>query len=277
MKKPLANLLTIWIPISSLRRTTRYNLIEFHPIKELLKRPRIHKYLDQKKKNGKAKVVVYTAISGGFDDLRTHKFLTDEFDYVCFTDQPVKSLHAWEIRPMKEYTNCNPVRKAKYYKMFPDKLFPEYEYSVWVDGKYEIVGPDFEQRIKEKISNDTLLSCVSHPDRDCIYKEAELCIKLKKDDPDIIKKQVEFLKNENYPENNGLFDMCFIFRKHNNSRVKEIMKDWWSIVEEYSRRDQLSFCYALWKNDYKVDHLFSPSDSPVAGNNKDYIFHFHKG
>jgi len=276
MNKPISNLLTIWIPFSSLRRKARYHLIEFHPIRELLKRPRIRQYLEQKKKRGKAKVVIYSAVAGGYDDLRTHNYLSDEFDYVFFTDASVKGLHAWEIRPLTEFKEKSPVRKARYHKIFPDKLFPDYEYSVWIDGKYEIIGPDLERRIKEKISDNTLMASVPHPDRDCIYDEAELCRISKKDDPEVISMQIEFLKKEGYPKNNGLCDTAIIFRKHHDPKIKNIMNDWWNVLKKYSFRDQLSFGYALWKNNFKIDYLFSQSDSPSPGNNKDFIFHFHK-
>ena len=49
------------------------------------------------KSTRKAKVVIYTAISDSFDDLIQHKYICKDFDYICFTDAPVKNKGIWEI------------------------------------------------------------------------------------------------------------------------------------------------------------------------------------
>lgn len=277
VNKAISKLLTNWIPIRKLRRKAREHLVEFRPIHEYIKSKRIENYLKQRRERGKAKVVVYCAVSGDYDKLRSHYYLTDEFDYVLFTDsKEIKGKHAWEIKPMKEYDNKIPVRKARYYKMFPDKLFPDYEYSVWIDGKCEITGKSFESRVKEKIQNNVLISSCEPHGRDCIYQEAERCKELKKDDPNIIDKQIKFLKNENYPEHNGLSDTCILFRKHHDPKVKKAMNDWWDMIQKFSYRDQLSFCYVLWKNKIKHDILFQPpKESPLRYKSHVAILHDH--
>ena len=37
------------------------------------------------------KVVVYTALTGHYDDLVTPEVVEDDFDYICFTDKPMCS------------------------------------------------------------------------------------------------------------------------------------------------------------------------------------------
>ena len=34
------------------------------------------------------------------------------------------------------------------------------------------------------------------------------------------------------------------------------MEDWWYFVADYSKRDQLSFSYVLWKKGYKIKDFF---------------------
>lgn len=52
---------------------------------------------------------------------------------------------------------------------------------------------------------------------------------------------------------NGLVDTGFMVRELHDERVKKVMETWWSKVLNGSRRDQLSFNYACWKNDFIYD------------------------
>jgi len=275
MYKPFAKLLTFWIPGKSRRHKARSKLVNYSPVKDYLHGFYVKKYLEKKSKRGKARVVIYSAVAGNFDKLRNHQYLIDDFDYVLYTDEMVDGLYAWEIRPMKEYYHKLPVRRAKYYKMFPDKLFPEYEYSVWIDGKWEITGNDIETRVKQLIEMNAAIACMPHPRRNCIYKEAEICKELNLDNHPLIDRQMAFFHEQGYPEENGLYEMSIMFRKHHALEVKKLMLDWWSIVEDYSSRDQLSFSYCLWKNNFVVADLFTQKDSPAAGNNAEYRFWSH--
>ena len=80
------------------------------------------------------KIVVYTAIFGGCDDLRNPKFIPDNCDFVCFTDSDFES-DIWDVRkviPMYE----QPVRNSRYYKTKPHIYLSEYEVSIWMDGTF---------------------------------------------------------------------------------------------------------------------------------------------
>ena len=66
-----------------------------------------------------------------------------------------------------------------------------------------------------------LMMCINHPDRDCVYQEAEAVIELKKD----IRKHCfnpdqQSILDENYPKNNGMIASGILYRKHNNPVCK---------------------------------------------------------
>ena len=94
---------------------------------------------------------------------------------------------------------------------------------------------------------------IKHDLRDDVYEEAQACIELEKDSPEIITSQVSRYNKHDYPEHNGLIASGILFRKHNDQQVKQIMADWYSEVYNYSRRDQLSFNYVCWKNNFKYE------------------------
>ena len=90
-----------------------------------------------------------------------------------------------------------------------------------------------------------------HPKRDCTYKEAIECIKLKKDTPDHINPQMEQYRSEGFPENFGLPQSCIVFRYHNTEASKSFGEHWFEEIKNKSHRDQLSFSYVAWKDNVK--------------------------
>ncbi len=197
--------------------------------------------------------VVYTAIFGGKDELRDPKFINDDFDYICFTDSDIKS-KVWKIVKC-DPVDRDPVRSAKIYKILPHKYLTDYKISIWVDGNAEIKG-DLDLFVNKNLNKNNIAvydhSCLDDG-RNCIYKEAEELISMAKrgkykDDPKLIKKQIDKYRKLGYPENNGLLSGMIILRRHNEKDVIKTMDDWWNEIKNNSRRDQLSFNYVAWKN-----------------------------
>ena len=61
--------------------------------------------------------------------------------------------------------------------------------------------------------------------------------------------------SEGYPKNNGLTTNPIIVRNHNDSVVIKTMEDWWNEIKHNSKRDQLSFDYIAWKNEFNFVYL----------------------
>lgn len=80
-----------------------------------------------------------------------------------------------------------------------------------------------------------------------MYEEAEECIRLGKDLPEVIEKQMERYRKEGYKADNGLVVTNVLVRKHTDKNVIKLMNLWWEEIERNSKRDQLSFNYACWK------------------------------
>jgi hypothetical protein len=202
-----------------------------------------------------SKVVIYTAIAGDIDKLIQHRYKSPMFDYVCFSDRPIKESGIWEIRQMQG-SLLDLVRKAKYYKLFPHILFPNHLYSIWVDGNIDVLDDSLEKRVRELIDNDVTMAANKHPQRVCAYEEANACIEMKKDDPEVILRQVNFMRSNGLPRDLGLYALMIIFRKHHDDEVVQFMKQWWWMIKKFSRRDQISFMYVLYKSKMRPDILF---------------------
>ena len=192
------------------------------------------------------KKVVYTCISGQYDILTDPVFINKEFDYVCFTDQPFYS-EVWQIRPIPEELNSlSQVKKQRIVKICPHRYLPEYDLSIWVDGNITIKG-DMEDLIGKLRWNKSPITIPQHPIRRCIYAEANACVQLGKDSPEIALKQVKEYKEEGFPTNYGMVQSGVIFRKHNDPSCIKLMECWANELQGLKAIDQLSFNYAAWK------------------------------
>ena len=204
------------------------------------------------------KIVVYTAIIGGYDTLNEPSYKPDGVDFICFTDRDIES-QVWDVRKVLPLYSDN-TRTARKYKVLPHRFVSEYDYSIWIDGNFDVVG-DFRQLI-----DDSLMKVYDHTScydsRNCVYEEANAIFRLGqepgkkfKDNPFTIKSQMERYISEGYPQNNGLLSSGVLFRKHNDSDVIKTMENWWTEIKYGSKRDQLSFNYVSWKNKFEFKYI----------------------
>jgi len=195
------------------------------------------------------RVAVYTCIFGNYDSVKPIHNKNKNCDYWIITDQQVSPESGWkkfEINLPEEVKNASPTIKNRYCKMHPHILFPSYDYSIYMDGSICIYADVFPLLGKME---DKIIGMYQHGSRDCIYEEAKKVVEYGKAPEDIVKKQIHFYKQEGFPEHFGLTDCIVIVRKHNEKQCIKIMEDWWKLFWMYSKRDQLSFMYVLWKND----------------------------
>jgi len=93
---------------------------------------------------------------------------------------------------------------------------------------------------------DAELMVFSHPYRACLYDEADTCIKLGKEEREILNAQITAYRAEGYPPDNGLCETGLLIRRHTEAIIR-FNEMWWAEIEAGSYRDQVSFNYAVWK------------------------------
>ncbi len=206
-----------------------------------------------KKRAFQGRGAVYTVITGEYDILKDPVYVNPMFDYICFTDNRKLRSKSWNIRfiEMPGGQKTDNVRLARKHKILCHKFLKEYDYSIYVDGKMQIIG-DFDEYINRYSMGNPML-CFPHFARNCVYDEASACVASLKDDEKIIDEQIKGYRQEGYPARNGLIDSACLVRQHNDKRLQQVMECWWSEVREKSRRDQLSIGYVCWKNDFHYD------------------------
>lgn len=213
---------------------------------------RQYQYQSKRGENAfKGKGVVYTVITGGYDELNPPACVSPEFDYVCFTDNRDLDTQIWDIRYVENPDGLDSVRLARKYKILCHKFLEEYDFSVYTDGKICVTGDLCEYM--EIYSTGSPMLCFPHFVRECAYEEAKACMEASKDDPEKIISQMEGYKQEGYPANYGLIDSACLVRRHQDTVLQKVLECWWEEVKTKSRRDQLSIGYACWKNRFHYD------------------------
>lgn len=208
------------------------------------------------------KIAVYTAPFGSSVTLMPQKKFPG-VDFICFADKP-RNAKGWteKIVPLPVENDFR--RSSRYYKTHPHIFLKEYDYSIWIDANIILIKSP-ELLIKKEMLNADMLgfdhSQTIRDPRNCIYEEYEALINLKdksgsiKDDAEVMKRQIEMIRADGYPANNGLIKSCVLVRKHNEQAVIKLMDNWWRFIKNLSNRDQLSFNYVAWKNNFNIRYL----------------------
>jgi hypothetical protein len=185
--------------------------------------------------------VIYTCNLNNYDSLKEPTIITPGWRYVYYTnDMNDMNLRSTVWEPL--YINVAGSKEARRVKILNPHR--EADISIWIDASMTI-NCDLDKFVQQNCKSD--FNLLSHPDRRCIYEEAEVCIKRKKDDPNIITNQINSYRQQNYPRNNGMVATGVIVRRK-NELVNQFCEKWWGEVSKGSRRDQLSFNYVNWKN-----------------------------
>lgn len=197
------------------------------------------------------KICAYTCITGNYDNLHEVEVIDKNVDYICFTNNKKITSKTWKIIYIEDESLDNQ-RLSRKVKMLGHPIIDKnYDLSVWMDASVV-----FDKKISEFVNEylkESPFAAFKHSFRNCIYKEAKECIRQKRDKKEIILKHIEFLKKEKYPEENGLCEMTVFIKRHNDKKVKETMQMWFDMLCKYSKRDQLSFMYCVWKTGMKID------------------------
>ncbi len=188
------------------------------------------------------RVVFVTAIAGSYDPVLDPGVVDLAADYVLFTDDPSAKSEVWKTRSF-DYVDGEPARTARFVKTHPHLYFSDYDRVIWVDANLRIdcLAEDLISAHEE----DADIITWRHPLRDCVYVEAEECILREKDDEFTIREHVKQLKSMGYPEHNGLIESSVMAISMRRQDMSGLFSDWWRLIDNGSRRDQMSFNPAL--------------------------------
>ena len=199
------------------------------------------------------KKCVFFCIAGDYDCLHEPTVITPGWDYICFTNNPKLKSKNLEIRYV-DNNGLSDKKLSRKIKSLNHRWVGDYDISIAIDGSM-YPNCNLDNFIDIFLPDDKKIDMVMHDRkiRKGVYAEASKCIAKKKDDPNIIRQQMDFYRKEGLPEDTGIFSCGIIIRKHNRLNVEEHCERWWQQLKKWSYRDQLSFNYVLWK--YKLINI----------------------
>ena len=214
-------------------------------------------------------ICVYTVITGEYDNLREIEYKNENLDYFCFTNDKSLISDTWDIIYINEPLD-NQLLQRKV-KILCCEYLSDYDLSLYIDGKVT-VRKDVLPFINTYLKRNVDLVGFKHPQRSCIYDEIYFCVVLGKEKLSTGLYLQEMYRSEGYPHNYGLSDTAIMIRRHNEA-VKQLMVSWFHMVETYSRRDQLSLFYCIWKSPTRISTVFLNDN---IGDNEFFLTsHYH--
>lgn len=190
--------------------------------------------------------LLYTVIFGGYDKLKEipPQARDPRFDYICLTDDSSLKSDTYKIHVID--ANDSPLRLARRYKILQHDTFSDYQATVYIDGKIGLEKSLFP--LLDGLKDWDLIG-FAHYKRSCLYQEAAVLLHPYKQLETIanIVPLISRFRTQGFPKMFGLLDSSILVRK-NTRALRLVMGEWHRLVQQYSRRDQLSLMYELWKS-----------------------------
>lgn len=228
-------------------------------------------------------VVVASAIFGKYDVMQQPKNISDVSKRtVCFymfldeeTEAYIKNSSSvdstkraglWRIVVVRNLPYEDARRNGKVPKLLLHRLFPNARFSLWVDGKLELVVDPYQVLERFLWRRNASFAISRHYRRFDVFEEAEANKAAGKYDNASIDYQIEFYKREGLthyselklPITSDVPEGCVIIREH--IPITNLFTCvWFNEVDRFTSRDQLSFSTVRDKIMLKVNwtvHMF---------------------
>jgi hypothetical protein len=185
---------------------------------------------------------IYTGIFSAYDDLKEPRIVTTGWKYVCYTDQDLTS-DTWEIRKVPVIPALGPQRTARKYKILFHRHMED-QYSMYVDGSF-LINCNLNEWWEKHFTAP--MTCIQHPIRNCVYKEARAVVRNKRKGIENVDEQIEdYDKLLKIPRNNGVIQSGILMRELCPDTIA-LCEQWWAHLLQYSARDQLAFAAASYE------------------------------
>ncbi|KAJ8531555.1 hypothetical protein K7X08_026989 [Anisodus acutangulus] len=210
-------------------------------------------------------VVVASAIFGAFDLIRqpknTSEYAKKNVCFYMFVDEETEAflrnsselsssmkIGLWRIVVVHNLPYDDPRRNGKVPKLLLHRLFPNARYSLWIDGKLELVVDPYQILERFLWRQNASFAISRHYKRFDVFVEAEANKVAAKFDNASIDFQVEFYKKEGMtpysraklPITSDVPEGCVIIREH--VPISNLFTClWFNEVDRFTPRDQISF------------------------------------
>ena len=207
----------------------------------------------------RTKLVVYTAMVGAKEALANplaglpSDATTDlDLDFVCVTDDPALRSPVWRCQLLAG--GHVPTEKlSRRPKAMPHEYFPEADYSLYVDNT--VTFKRLPQQSDLATDRPSLFKAFRHATRHDPAQEAEAVAILGYDDVATICAQMDFYAAQQPLDSvTPLTTATVLLRAHHSPEIVRFGVTWWESILAFSKRDQLSFDFALRRSGCAVEY-----------------------
>ncbi|ONK70092.1 uncharacterized protein A4U43_C05F30150 [Asparagus officinalis] len=210
-------------------------------------------------------VVVASAIFGNYDIMQQPRNISEASKQtVCFfmfvdeeTEASIKNsssldntrkIGLWRVVVVRNLPYSDARRTGKVPKLLLHRLFPNARFSIWIDGKLELVVDPYQILERFLWRNNATFAISRHYRRFDVFEEADANKAAGKYDNASIDYQIEFYKKEGlthfspdkYPITSDVPEGCVIIKEH--IPITNLFTClWFNEVDRFTSRDQLSY------------------------------------
>lgn len=206
------------------------------------------------------RIAIYTCITNNYDTLNKPMVIEDNCDYFLITDLPedvkIENDEYYKRIPIANVVPkhiSSPKDQNRFCKSHGYCIFPQYEYSIYLDGCLQIINPisNFIDRV-----GAMGIALYKHPFTNDAYVEAfSLSVRARIDKEEAQTTMQKFAE-EGFERNYGMAECGVIVCKHDNCLAQMILNNWYNNYENnLIKRDQIYFAYTLWKMGISIDKV----------------------
>ncbi|CAL9216528.1 unnamed protein product [Arabidopsis halleri] len=210
-------------------------------------------------------IVVASAVFDAFDDVKApqniSKYAEETVCFYIFVDEETESIlkrergldgnkkvGIWRVVVVHNLPYSDGRRNGKVPKLLVHRMFPNARYSLWIDGKLELVVDPYQILERFLWRKNATFAISRHYKRFDVLVEAEANKAAGKYDNASIDFQVDFYKNEGLtpysvaklPITSDVPEGCVILREH--VPISNLFTClWFNEVDRFTSRDQISF------------------------------------
>ena len=207
------------------------------------------------------KMVVYSVMTGDYDNIIDPLYVTPGIDYLLFTNREIKK-KVWKTIKV-DNDGLSDLMLSRRIKMLPQEYLPKgYDTCIYVDANVIIFG-DITM-LATKLNEQCHFAVSAHSVRNKVKEELDELVNLGMVDCSLADIVFSRYIAEGFEDNLGLGECTALVRHCGNYGLDKLMQTWW---KEFSinglNRDQISLMYCIWKEEYKAYELM---DGHVMGN-----------
>ena len=190
------------------------------------------------------KKLFYTVLTGNYDSLNEINEKLPNWDYICFTDNEMLRSNSWDIRLFDSNLGLDPILLSRYYKINNHLVDEAYDLSVYVDANLRIRG-NLDNFLVQAYDSRKSMALLFHPFLNSLEGEVKACIENNKGSRTLLRDQYTHYQQQGFLDRLPHINARLMIRKSGDPLVRKVMEVWYDQLCTWSKRDQISFNYAL--------------------------------